>query len=364
VLKLFFLTLLFVSSLLANKVIYLSYEDIPQRVIEGEIFRVTLKSLSTVRDFDDIVYSFEDAQGVELLNEIPYREVRAKYYYDTFYFFTNKSQAATPNITASLVFDDNRTEDTNAANDLNSSFFYPATTLKGKKLNVITLNPKSDFSGIIADEFVLQEFKTTSYDTTHNIVVFVATAKNTKIDMLHFSNVYKQGIESLEDSYFDSKITYYVVIDKKLENFSFSYFNLEKNKYLKLSIPIIVDDDSVVAQSDLKPKDQSKEQLKINIAAAVAFVAFLFILWRKKYIYLVFILIPLVYIAYMLVPQKDVCIKAEANIYLLPVSNGTIFETTQTQQFLPKEGFVENFVKVKLKNEKIGWVKNEDTCSY
>ena len=350
-LKLLLLSFLFISSLLANKVIYLSYEDVPKRVVKGEIFSVTLKALSTIKDFESISYKFTNSSGLKILNEIPYREIKGKYYLETFYFSTSSSIARLPDIEASLV-----------VNDANNE--YPSTTLPGQKLNVITLNPKKDFSNIIANNFELQEFKTTSYDNRHNIVVFVATAQNANIENLHFSNVYKQGIESLKKSYFDSKITYYVVINKELENFSFSYFNLLKNRFQKLNIPIIVDDDSVVAQSDLKPKDQSKEQIKINIAVAVALIGFIFVLWRKKYIYLVFILIPLAYVVYLSIPQKDICIKAGSDIHLLPVDNGTIFETTQTQFSLQKEGSVKNFTKVKLKNEKIGWVKNEDICSY
>jgi hypothetical protein len=359
VLKLLLLSLLFVSSLLANKVIYLSYDEIPQRVVKGEIFKVTIKALSTIKVFEGIDYSFSNQINIDILNKVPYREVRGKYFYETFYFSANASRARLPDIEASLL----TLEDTLVL-DSNTSNTYPTSRLKGVDLNVITLNPKKDFSNIIANNFELQEFKTTSYDNKHNIVVFVATAKNTNIEDIHFSKVFKQGIESSTNSYMDSKITYYVVIDKKIENFSFTYFNLLKNRYQKLNIPIVVDDDSVVAQSDLKPKDQSKQQLKINIASGIALVGFLFVLWRKKYIYLLLILIPLAYVIYLSVPEKEICIQAGSDIHLLPVENGTIFETTQTKLTLQKEGSVKHFTKVKLKNEKIGWVKNEDICSH
>lgn len=346
--KLLLLTLLVVSSLFANKVIYISYDEIPSRVVKGEVFPITLKVLSTVRNFEDINYTFSNYSGIEILNEIPFREEKGKYFYDTFYLLSTKSYAKLPDVEASLI----------ALDDYNS------TKILGKELNIITLNPKKNFSNIIANNFELQEYKTTSYDNRHNIIVFVALAQNSNIKAMHFKNVYKQGIESINDSYLDSKITYFVIVDKKIENFSFSYFNLPKNKFININIPIIVDDDSVTTQSDLKPKDQSRERLKISIAAGITLLGFIFILWRKKYIYLVLILLPVAYILYLAIPQKSICIKKGANIRLLPVENGTIFETTTTQYYLTKEGSVQNFIKVKLKNEKIGWVKNEDTCSY
>lgn len=346
--KLFLLSFLFLSSLSANKVIYLSYDTVPQRVIKGEIFPITLKSLSTVRDFEDIRYEFSNLSGLEILSDTPQRVQKGKYFYDTFYLLSTQRWAKLPDVNATLI----------ASQEYNSSY------ILGKKLNVVTLNPKKNFSKIIANNFELIEHKTTVFDNKHNIIVFVASAQNSDIQAMNFENVFKQGIESVYESYLDSKITYFLVIDKKIENFSFSYFNLLKNKYVNIIIPIIVEDDSVTTQSDLKPKDQSKERLKMQIAGVVAFVAFIFILWRRKYIYLILLIIPLIYIAYIAIPAQEICIKQGARIRLLPVNNGTIFETTPSQYTLLKEGSVDGFAKVKLKNEKIGWVKNEDICSY
>jgi len=348
VIKLLFFTLILALPLFADKVLYLSYDKVPQRVIKGEIFPVTFKALSTVHDFDDIEYDFFNHNGLKILDETPSREQKGKFFYDTFHMLVTDSKAKLPDVNASLI----------AAQEYNS------TIIKGSKLNVITLNPKKNFSNVIANSFELQEYKTTSYDNQHNIVIFVATAQNANIEAMHFHNVYKQGLESTSGNYDDVKVTYYVVIDKQLEYFTFSYFNLLSNHYELIHIPIIVDDDSVTTQSDLKPRDQSHDTIKMYIALAISLIGFVLILIRQKYIYLLFILIPLGYTLYLGIPQKEVCIKKGSNIYLLPVSNGTVFETTTTEYHLPKEGSVTNFTKVKLQNDKIGWVKNEDTCAY
>jgi len=348
VIKLLLITLLSFSCAFANKVIYLNYEETPQRVIKGEIFPVTIKSLSTVRNFEDIHYKFSNSSGLKRLNSIPIREEKGKYYYDTFNFLSTSKWAKLPDVEASLV----------------SAKEYNTTKILGTKLNIISLNPKKNFSNIIANKFELVEYKTTSFDKKHNIIIFVASAVNSNIKAMKFDNVYKQGAESIKESYRNSRITYFVVVDKRVENFSFTYFNLLKNNFALVNIPVIVLDDSVTTQSDLKPKDQSKERLKMSIAAGVALVGFIFILFRRKYIYLILILIPLAYIAYLAIPDKIICIKEGAKIRLLPVSNGTIFETTKGEIHLQKEGSVQNFVKVKLQNEKIGWVNNEDICLY
>ncbi len=333
-----------------HKVLYLNYKEVPKRVLKGEIFSVTLKTLSTIQNSITVQYELSNHKGVKPLNNLPYTQKDSKYFYDTFYFLATSSQVRLPDFTATLITNDHK--------------IYKPETIQGTKLNVVTLNPKKDFANIIADSFELVEYKTTSFDNQHNILILVAEANNCDISAFHFNGVKKQGIESIYDSIFKSRITYFAVINKDIENFSFSYFNLQLNTFSLVNIPIIVHDDSVTTQSDLKPKDQSRERLKMSIAAAVALIIFLFIIWRKKYIYLIFVIIPVIYIAYLAIPQKDVCIKNGAHIYLLPVKNGTIFETASSEYYLQKEGSVKEFVKVKLKNEKIGWVKNEDICSY
>ncbi|MDT8339527.1 MAG: hypothetical protein RQ763_10020 [Sulfurimonas sp.] len=331
------------------KVIYLSYEEVPSRVLKGEIFTVTIKSLSTVKDFMDISYTLSNSEGLKFLSDFPKRKKDSKYFYETFHFLATSQSIRLPDFTATLIG--------------NNDEVYRSTTLLGQKLNVVSLNPKKDFSNIVANSFELLEYKTTSYDNAHNIIVFVAAATNCDISALKLHGAYKQGIESVSESYLDSKITYYAVIDKNLENLSFSYFNLEKNRFIPIYIPIVVDDDSVATQSDLKPKDQSREMLKMAIAGAVAVVASVIILWRKKYIYLLFILFPLTYIIYTGLPSKEVCLKEGSNIYLLPLYNGTIFETAQESYHLQKENEVDGWIKVRLDDEKVGWIKNEDICS-
>ena len=333
-----------------QKVIYLNYEEIPTRVLKGEIFEITIKALSTTTEFTDIVYDLAESQGLKLLSVYPSRQIDDRYYYETFHFLTTSTNAKLPNITATLLN--------------NNNVQYRQTVLYGKKLNVVTLNPKKDFSNIVAESFELVDYKTTSYDDRYNIIIFVAMATNCDISALELNNVYKQGIESITESYEDSKITYYAIVDKQLENLSFTYFNLYDNKFELIEIPIIVCDDSVTTQSDLKPKDQSRERLKMSVAAIIALLGLLIILWRKKYIYLIFIILPVAYIAYIGSPSKEICIKLGSKIQLLPVTNGTIFETTQEIYHLQKEGKVKNWTKVQLENHKIGWVSDKDICSY
>lgn len=333
---------------LLEQAITLEYKRIPPRALKGEIIKVTIKAMPLVDDSTNITYETTGSIGLKLLSKTPTREVEAKNYYDTFYFLVTDTGARLPNFEASLLSSSDKE--------------YKKTILFGEELNVIALNPKNDFANIVADSFEISSYKTTSYDALHNIVVFIATAQNCYISSFKLKNVFKQGVESVTESNIDSKITYYAIIDKSIDSFSFSYFNLTQNKFIQIDIPIVVNDDSVTTQSDLQPIDHSHEQLKMSLATIVALIIFFIVIWKKKHKYLILILIPITYIAFLAVPSKDVCIKKGSKVYLLPINNGTTFETTEEEYKLSKEGQTKNWTKIQLNNKKIGWVKDEDIC--
>ncbi len=340
-----------VSTPTVQKVLYLSYVETPKRVIKGEIFSVTIKTLSVIPDFEDIEYTLKNERDLKILNDgIPYRKEGERFFLDTFYFQAVGTHVCLPDITATIK-DYFGTE-------------YRPTTLPGKSIEAIALNPKEDFCNIIGKDLVIKRYKTTSYDDTHNIVVFVAEAKQTFLKDFHLRNVYAQGFESLSDSIESSRMIYYVVIDKKEENLQFSYFNILKNDYITLNIPIIVEDDSVATQSDLKPKDNSKKKIKMLIAVGIILIGVVLLLWRQRYIYIVLILLPGIYVIYLMIPQPKVCIKENSKIRILPLENGTVFQITDHRLQLDKIGSTQGFVKIELPNKKIGWVKNEDLCSH
>ncbi len=331
-----------------QKVLYLSYVSLPERVIRGEIFPITVRVLSTEDHFEDIAYAFENGSGYRLLDETPQRREEGHYFYDTFYCVATGATLVTPTLTASLKYSD----------------FHATspTTLAGKKLEVITLNPPADYANVLAEQFEITDYKTTRYNRSSNIVVFSAAAKRCDIETLKLGKVEKQGIESVQPSPDMSQITYYAIIPSKYENFRFSYFNLKTERFKEVLIPIIVEDDSVSTQSDLKPTEHKHTRIKIAVAAVVGALALILFIFRRKYLYLVFVALPALYIAYAAVPIEYACIKSGSPIYLLPMENGTTFEMTEKRMLMEVQGHVDGFTKVKLENSKIGWIRNEDLC--
>ncbi|RLA72079.1 MAG: hypothetical protein DRG24_03890 [Epsilonproteobacteria bacterium] len=333
----------------AQKVLYLSYDDVPQRLMQGELFAIRIKTLSTLDSEYEIVYRFKNGRGVKLFTEEPIREIRGKYYFDTFYFIANRQKIRTPDITAVIKYSD----------------FYEAypTVLEGRKLDVITLNPDTNYAHILADDFSVLLAKTTQYDNQSNIVVFRAEASRSNLETFHFNDALKQGFESIINHYDRSSMTYFAIIPSKLESVKFSYFNLEKKRFVNVIIPIIIDNDTVSTQSDLKPIERKHTMLKISAAGVVIFIGLVLLLLRRRLWYLILIIIPGLYIAYASIPIQHACIKEGSPIYLLPMKHGTIFEITPSEYILEIQGSVTDFTKVKLHNNNIGWIKNEDLCT-
>ncbi len=339
----FFTLFLTFSSVQAEKVLYLSYDNPPERVIQGEYFPVTLKLLSTIKQYNDVEYSFYAAKDVKVLNKQPTRVKRGNHYYDTFYFLASKHLAEAPIITASLA-----------------SY---TITLNSLPLEVVILNPKKNYANILADNFIITNYKTTIYDQENNIVVFSANALRSDLSKFKFSNIKKQGFESKEFNIKAASMTYYAVINKKEDNLVFTYFNLLKQKFEKVIIPIIVDEDRVSTQSNLKPTESKHQKIKMIAAAVVLVIALGLLLYKRNIIFLILVIGPGYYLYITALPTEYVCIKSDTPIQLLPMQNGTVFETTTTELTLEAQGKVSHYTKVQLENKKIGWIEDENICT-
>lgn len=330
-----------------QQVIYLSYQDdtykdnIPERVFNGQYFSITLKTLSTIRQHDKLQYSFKGARGAALQSHVPERQDKGTYVLDTFYFLATSNAIELPDITASIGEEE--------------------TTLKGEKIEGVTLNPDQKFSGILADAFKVTSIDAKKYDNKHNIVTFEAEAKHCNIDAFKLNGANEQGFESVKSSITNSSMTYYAVIPKKYETLDFTYFDLTKERYVKVQIPIEVIDDSVSTQSDLKPTENKNYLIKIAVAAGVILIAVILLIVYRKWWIAVFIVIPGIFIALQTAPAESICVNADAPLYLLPIENATVFDVLPAQGTFEVKHSVEGYKQI-THDEKIGWVSEDDIC--
>jgi hypothetical protein len=285
-------------------------------------------------------------EGISIFSQTPARSIKSDGVYDTFYFLVTSSSVRLPDISA--------TTSSNGA---------VSNTLMGSTLGTTPLNAPASYANVLADSFKVTGYKTTAYDQESNIVVFSVKATRCNIASFNLVKATKQGFESKAPNVSESSMTYYAIIPNSEQTLEFSIFNLKKNRYESISIPIVVDDDTVSTQSDLSPTDSQHTELKVGAAAIIAVVFIALFYWRRSKWLLYASVLPLFYVVYALLPNSNVCVKKDSPVYLLPIKNGTIFEMTMEEESLEAENVVGEFTKIHLTNNTVGWVHEKDLCS-
>lgn len=324
----------------------LEYANVPSRLYIGEIFPLTIKLTPVDIASSDIEYSLQNEEGIRVFSPTPKRIVKADGVYDTFYFLVQSASLRLPDITATL-----------ASNGSDSN------SITGTSLIASTLTPPATFANVLAASFKIIDYKTTAYNQESNIVVFTAIARRCNIGTFSLPNTIKQGFESKLPNVEESQITYYTIIPNTQQSLDFTIFNLEKNRYESLSIPITVDDDTVSTQGDLSPTDARHTELKVGGAAILTVILIAMYYWRRKQWYLVASALPFFFVVFTLLPNESICVKKGAPLQILPIKHGTIFEVTMEETNIESESKVGDFTKILLDNNKVGWVNKRDICS-
>lgn len=324
----------------------MQFSNLPSRLYIGEIIAVTVKLTPVDLASGNIEYTLQNEQGLRIFSETPRRKVQEDGVYDTFYFLVLASDVRLPDVTATII-------STGASSD----------TLTGTSLSATPLSPPSSFANVLADKFTIVNYKTTPYNQENNIVIFTVKASRCNIGSFSLPNAIKQGFESKLPNVGESQITYYAIIPNSEEALTFSIFNLQKQRYESLSIPIIVDDDTVSTQSDLSPTDARHTELKVGASAVTGIFLIALYYWKRQRWYLIASVLPMFYVVYALLPNQNICVKKDAPIYLLPMHHGTAFEMTLQEEHLEAGKEVGDFIKIHLGENKVGWVNKHDLCS-
>ncbi|BDY12070.1 SH3 domain-containing protein [Hydrogenimonas cancrithermarum] len=328
-----------------ENLIYLGFEKLPKKLYVGEIFPVTLKVTSLVKDRLYTV-TLEDGKDVILIQEPELIEPKAINHL-TFYFKATGTSLKLPDFVVSYEDDPER-----------------VYRIEGNKIRAVRLNPPRDFCGVLAQKFSLVNYQASTYTKESNILALQLSVAYGNYDDFHLPRSANQGIDSYSGDLNDTTLFYYAVYPTEVEQVEFSYFNLSKNRYEKFQVPIIVKRSSVSTQSNLDP--QESEFTKFKIAATAMLIFIWLILWmtRKGWVYPILILLAAAYLLTYLIPLKSVCIRPDTTLYLLPTPQSTPFMQLYEQTTAKEMNKNGGYTKVRLPNNTIGWVKNEDLCTY
>jgi len=341
---------LFSNDEIASKELYLEYNSFPQRVFTGQKFDIELKALilKDTNSYDKIVTTFTRENNIEILTQdIVWIKNKSSEYTTTVSYKVYNDDFILPKITLALSKDE----------EIIDFISIESPQIQYEK---IAVNQKL-FSKIIAKNLEIFTVKTKQYNNNilHTTINLKATNGNLEDFIL---NAYgeDQGIDSLSDMYPIQNLYYYVMIPRHTKQIKFTYYNTDSKDFVTMTIPIILDEELVSTQTELNPYNSSILIYKQVLSGVLLLVFILLFAFKRTNIYLIFITIFIVILAYLFIPNKKILLKENIKVYILPTNNSTVFKSLESKQIVEIVNENEEFIKVLFNNQSIGWIKKND----
>jgi len=335
-----------------SKNLYLSYLKYPNHIYKNQRFEIDVKALITRTNYDRIETHFID--GINMLplnaqNPWALSSTGRNVYENKYYFKAYDANFLLPTIEVKL-YDNNILVESRKLVPPKISFSEVARA-------------DENFSNIIAQELSLLTSKTKQYTNKQALTIIDLEGMYSNFEDFFIKGFEDQGITLIEDEYPKQHMIYYVVIPIYQKTITFNYFNTNKKRLEKIVIPIKFEEELVSTQTDLNPNNSSFEFYKKVAIGVLALVFLILFIWRKSYIYLIVFLIAAIAFMLFAMPNKNIKLKENTVIYILPTKNSTIFKKmtsiTNVEEMKRKNDFVKVMFKID-ENKFIGWVKEKD----
>jgi len=266
------------------------------------------------------------------------------------------------------VYDNNISYISNISFELNNTFpiFHVALFKNGVLLaqnNILIdsrirrLYPPKNFCGIVAEDFNISDKILTNYDNMNNMVYWNIHAKNGNLDNFHL-NFKNEKLYFLDKNGSSSTYSYSALVPINQYHFSFSYFNVNSEKYKTISFSIKLKNETVSTQTDIKPMSKNNIFI-INVLLGIIILLWVVLyIYRRSWIYIILILMSIGAIVFFNMPKKEVVLHKNTAIHILPFEKSTVFvivnNDTKVKVLMNKDGWN----KIEF-NKYIGWVKDE-----
>lgn len=340
------------SPLLVAKNLYLSYKNYPKHIYKNQRFEVDIKALITRKNYDRIETHFLDGVNMFPLNahnNWVLEEGTTNVYHNKYYFKAYDENFLLPVIEIKLFDNDVLVE--------SRKLLPPKITF-----SEVAKGDKS-FSNIIAKNLTVINTKAKQYTNKQALAIMDLKAEFSNFEDFYIEGFEEQGITLIEDNYPKQHMIYYLVIPIHQKTVVFNYFNISTNSLEKITIPIKFEEELVSTQTDLNPNNSSFEFYKKVAIAALAIIFLVLFIWKRSYIYLILFLVFTIMFILFAMPNKNIKLKQNTVIYILPTKNSTIFQKMTNEVIVEKMKSKDDFIKVMFKkgeNKYIGWVKEED----
>lgn len=241
-----------------------------------------------------------------------------------------------------------------------NGIFFQNKTIKPDLPKIKNIQLRTDFANFVGENLEIKMVKSSKFNEYSNLTTIELASKNGNLSLFQIPGEFqKQGFDSLKGDYKNQTGIYFIISDNNKTNISFSYYDYTQNIFKELNLDIKVQDNDLSTQVPLNPKE-GEFRLYKELSIYIAIILFLLLfIWKKSYYSFIIAVAFIAYAIYDNKPFSEAKLKANSKIRILPMPNSTIFAIAAKEQNVKIITKNENFTKIILQNETIGWVENE-----
>lgn len=326
----------------------LTTSKVPQTAYVNQIYKLSLKADIQQDITVDLNLTLNKTPSLKWLNEKKYSwfQTRGGLFETTLFFEANDTQA--------------KLNDINVIMTRNGEFFQKASK-KAPNPKFTPVPAKENYTHIVADELKVISHKTTDFDDKTNMMTIQLSVKNGDLSSFYIQNdqILRQNVSSINGPLENQRGFAFLIFDKNVTNVTFSYFNLQTQKFENFSLNVKIEKDDLSTQTDINPQESSFKTYKIIVIFTFVGVLIVMFLTSRN---LTPLIIALVIVGAYFYFQKQTStgfIAQNTQVKILPIKNSTIFYISKERENVKIFDEKADFVKIMLSDGKIGWVKKE-----
>ncbi len=326
----------------------LTTSKVPQTAYVNQIYKLSLKADIQQDITVDLNLTLNKTPSLKWLNEKKYSwfQTRGGLFETTLFFEANDTQA--------------KLNDINVIMTRNGEFFQKASK-KAPNPKFTPVPAKENYTHIVADELKVISHKTTDFDDKTNMMIIQLSVKNGDLSSFYIQNdqILRQNVSSINGPLENQRGFAFLIFDKNVTNVTFSYFNLQTQKFENFSLNVKIEKDDLSTQTDINPQESSFKTYKIIVIFTFVGVLIVMFLTSRN---LTPLIIALVIVGAYFYFQKQTStgfIAQNTQVKILPIKNSTIFYISKERENVKIFDEKADFVKIMLSDGKIGWVKKE-----
>ncbi len=220
-------------------------------------------------------------------------------------------------------------------------------------IKTIPIPKIKNFCGIVSKNLTITNPISVKYDNNHTLLSFTIKCQKCNLKNFHLNKNEKLILDKFNEA------SYYIILPKTQKNLTFYYLNTKNGDFQKITIPIILKENTISTQTNINPKSNNFfTPLNILYLILIAIGLIIFLIYQKVWL----LIIPLIFAVPLIIPllpKGEILLKKGDKITILPTYNSTVIyivKKPHKAKILQKS---RNYVEVKI-NNKIGWVNENN----